>query len=88
MFNMPHFSLKEDIGKKEVKLEEAYERKLQPRKPKAVEQLLRKPKNSVLDRVNKRREKKARKDEKRRIRTERKKKRAALLDKTANKRFI
>ena len=88
MFNMPHFSLKEDIGKKEVKLEEAYERKLQPRKPKAVEQLLRKPKNSVLDRVNKRREKKARKDEKRRIRTERKKKRAALLDKTANKSLI
>ena len=88
MFNMPHFSLKEDIGKKEVKLEEAYERKLQPRKPKAVEQLLRKPKNSVLDRVNKRREKKARKDEKRRIRTERKKKRAALLDKTANKRYF
>ena len=76
---MPLFSLKDDVGEKESKLEEAYERKLQPRKPKTVEQLLKKPKKSVLDRVNKRREKKARKDEKRRIRAERKKKRAALM---------
>ena len=46
--------MKDDIEEKEEKLQEKFERALrQQRKPKSVEQLLRKPRKSVLERVNK-----------------------------------
>lgn len=65
--------MKDDIEEKEFKLQEKFERALKQRKPKSAEQLLRKPKRSVLERVNKKREKMERKAEKRKIKLARRK---------------
>ena len=49
------FRLKDEVNKKEEKINDAFERALQPKKPKTLEQLLNKPKTSVLDKVAKKR---------------------------------
>ena len=71
---LKYFRLKDDIEEKEEKLQEKFERALRrERRPMSVEQLLRKPRKSVLERVNKKRGKMERKAEKRAIKLARKK---------------
>ena len=73
--------MKDDIEEKEEKLQEKFERALrQKKKPKSVEQLLRKPRKSVLERVNKKREQMERKAQKRAIKLARKKRIKAAFE--------
>ena len=73
--------MKDDIEEKEEKLQEKFERALQQqRKPKSVEQLLRKPRKSVLERVNKKRGQMERKAQKRAIKLARRKRIKAAFE--------
>ena len=76
-----YFRLKDDIEEKEEKLQEKFERALRrERKPKSVEQLLRKPRKSVLERVNKKRAQMERKAQKRAIKSARRKRIKAAFE--------
>ena len=72
------FRLKDEVNEKEEKINEAFERSLQPKKPKTLEQLLRKPKTSVLDKVAKKRLQVEKKQKKARRRRNMKKKKEEL----------
>ena len=77
-----YFRLKDDIEEKEEKLQEKFERALRQRKPRSAEQLLKKPRKSVLERVNKKRDKMERKAQKRAIKLARRKRIKAAFEKS------
>ena len=77
-----YFRLKDDIEEKEEKLQEKFERALRQRKPRSAEQLLMKPRKSVLERVNKKRDKMERKAQKRAIKLARRKRIKAAFEKS------